>query len=74
MRFNNDEFAISKNEEWITIRKDVLEKWRDHYLNLTKEKLLDSVDNTGDAWKQGLYMGKADSLIQILKHFDEMCV
>lgn len=75
MRFNNNEYSISPNEDWIAIRKDVLERWRDHYLNLVKDQKRNvDISNSADAWKQGLYMGKADSLIEILKHFEEMCV
>lgn len=66
MRFENLEYIVTKNvpDESITITKRALEKWRDHYLKVADEC-------KKEPFKWGLYLGKADALIDILKHFEE---
>ena len=48
----------------ITVSKDVLEKWRDHYWEASREQ--------GDEWRKGFYIGKADVYINILKLFEPL--
>lgn len=66
MRINDNEYIVSKNvpDESITIIKEALEKWRDHYLKVASKY-------KNEPFKWGLYLGKADALIEILKHFEE---
>lgn len=65
MRFQDDEYILSYVPDEITITKEALEKWRDHYLKV-------AVKYKNEPFKWGLYLGKADAIIEILKHFDEM--
>lgn len=66
MRFENLEYIVTKNvpDESITITKKALERLRDHYLNVAD-------GSKKEPFKWGLYLGKADVLIDILKHFEE---
>lgn len=70
MRLDNNEYGIDilmKDDtckEAITISKEALEKLRDHYL-----KVADGCKK--EPFKWGLYVGKADVLIDLLKHFEE---
>ena len=48
----------------ITISKDVLEKWRDHYWEVSRKQ--------DDEWRKGFYIGKADVYINILKLFEPL--
>lgn len=69
MRFENNEYDIidevfEDGVECICISKTALERLRDHYL-----KVADGSKKEPMKW--GLYLGKADVLIDILKHFEE---
>lgn len=69
MRFNNNEYdicdeAINDGGVGIFIIKEALEKWRDHY-----RKVASKYEN--EPFKWGFYMGKADVLIDMIKHFEE---
>lgn len=69
MRLENNEYIVSKAgvpDESITITKAALEKWRDHYLRLMKKLI--GMGHYGQALA---CMGKADSLTDLLKHFEE---
>lgn len=61
-----NEYTIKKKGyiETITITSKALERWRNHYLNVAKKYKEDPL-------KRGLYMGKANTLIDLLKHFEE---
>lgn len=66
MRLEPNEYVIKKKGdlETITITKEALEKWRDHYLNVAKKY-------KKDPCKRGYFIGKAGTLIDLLKHFEE---
>lgn len=65
MILENNEYRVKEMDglKTITITKEALEEWRDHYnknvLKVTQE------------WQKSFYMGKADALTEILKHFEE---
>lgn len=68
MRFDDNEYIVSKAgvpDESITITKTALEKWRDHYLKVADK-------SKKEPFKWGLYIGKADVLIDLLKMFEEL--
>ncbi|CAJ0600689.1 unnamed protein product [Cylicocyclus nassatus] len=54
-------------EPAIIITKKALEEWRDHYLKTADEQRRKA---ECDAAYFGIFIGKADTLIDILKHFD----
>lgn len=56
--------AINDGGVGIFITKEALEKWRDHYLKVADK-------SKEEPFKWGLYIGKADVLIDLLKHFEE---
>lgn len=74
MQLFDNEFSIgmvptkSGVENAIIITKDALEKWIDKYRNNTNEI---QRDNPQHQFMAGFWAGKADALIDILKHFDE---
>ena len=51
--------------ETITITKEALEEWRDHYLKVADK-------SKKEPFKWGLYVDKADVLIDLLKHFEDL--
>lgn len=66
MRLENTEYRVKEMDglKTITITKEALAEWRDHYLEV------------GDGHREepfiwGLYVGKADVLTDLLKHFEE---
>ena len=67
MRLEPHEYIIKKKGdlESITITKEALEKWRDHYKELAREH---ANEMRPDWW---YYKGKADLLTNLLKHFEE---
>lgn len=67
MQFRNGEYQIT--EDSICIKKSVLEAWRDHYREVSKRNK-DIPFN--EDWQGCIYMGKADVLVDILKHFDDL--
>lgn len=75
MRLENNEYIVSKAgvpDESITITKAALEKWRDRYLEVAERYRLDITEQDDmNVWKWGLYTGMADSLTDLLKHFEE---
>jgi len=62
MTLSNDEYKIEGNGIWIS--KDALESWRKHYTLVAEHKK--------DCLLQGLYLGKADVLIDLLKMFEPL--
>lgn len=62
MTLQKDEYKIEDNGIWIS--KDALESWRKHYTLVAKLKKGDLL--------QGLYLGKADVLIDLLKMFEPL--
>ena len=52
----------------ITIRKEVLEKWRDHYHMKGREKS----EADGPTWQSWHYLGKADVFVDLLKLFEPL--
>lgn len=69
MRLENNEYIVSKAgvpDESITITKEALEKWRDHYLRLRKKYY-----GMGNHERGIAYLGKASVLTDLLKHFEE---
>lgn len=65
MKLEKDEYCITHRIpcNTITITKQALEEWRDHYKKVASQ-------NEKESFIRGLYVGKADVLIDILKHFD----
>lgn len=66
MRLENNEYSISENNSTITINKETLIKWRNHYNNVSSEEFDKEEDR-----RAIYYMGKAEILADILKHFPE---
>lgn len=67
MRLGPYEYIVSKRgvpDESITITKEALEKWRDRYLYMTMR-----FDEEVPRLNEDFYAGKADALIDLLKHF-----
>lgn len=62
MVLQNSDYTI-QGQESITIKKETLERLRDHYLAVAAEK-------GGDHIMRMFYVGKADICIDLLKHFD----
>lgn len=71
MRFEDPEYGIGTYTteagfaKGIIITKEALERWRNHYLALSKKY-------NNNIFMRTLYLAKAGVLIDILKHFDEM--
>lgn len=66
MRLNNDEYMIQDGKA-ITITKEALLKWAEHYRKV-------ALDDSNTISKFAFYFGKEEALLDILKHFDELCV
>lgn len=52
----------------IMLSKDALKKWRDYYLKITNEL---PKDHPSYQFMIGLYIGKADVLINLLEYFEK---
>ena len=64
MQFQDNEYSVT--EDSITISKKALEDWRDHYVTISSEfKFSERPDMVM------FYIGKADALTEILKHFED---
>lgn len=50
----------------IVITKEALEEWRDHYFEVATNMERFPIDQ----WQQKFYLGKAEVLTELLKHFD----
>ena len=66
MTLRNGDYEI--NGDSITIRKEVLEKWRDHY----HMKGLEKSEADGPTWQSWHYWGKADVFVDLLKLFEPL--
>lgn len=66
MKLEKDEYCITHRIpcDTITITRKALEEWRDHYNGIANE-------TKDEPWHFGFYLGKADVLTEILKHFEE---
>lgn len=62
MTLRKGEYEI--NEDSITIKKEVLEQWRDHYLEVSKSESREQLSL--------LYLGKHDVIVDILKMFEPL--
>lgn len=69
MILEKDEYCITHRIpcNTITITKQALEEWRDHYFEVATNIERFPIDQ----WQQKFYLGKADVLTEILKHFEE---
>lgn len=66
MVLQNSDYTI-QGQESITIKKETLERLRDHYWNVANKE----TDEQGETnWKGWFFLGKRDVIIDILKHFD----
>ena len=66
MTLRNGEYEIHGDS--ITIRKEVLEQWRDHYHMKGREKS----EADGPTWQSWYYWGKADVFVDLLKMFEPL--
>ena len=66
MTLRNGEYEIHGDS--ITIRKEVLEQWRDHYHMKGREKS----EADGPTWQSWYYWGKADVFVGLLKLFEPL--
>ena len=66
MTLRNGEYEIHGDS--ITIRKEVLEQWRDHYHMKGREKS----EADGPTWQSWYYWGKADVFVDLLKLFEPL--
>ena len=66
MTLRNGDYEIHGDS--ITIRKEVLERWRDHYNMKGREKS----EADGPTWPSWYYWGKADVFVDLLKLFEEL--
>ena len=64
MTFNNGEYEITNDGESIEISKAALEKWREHYHRVAKKQSSDEI--------RRYFIGRATTIIDILKHFEEL--
>lgn len=62
MTLRKGEYEI--NEDSITIKKEVLQQWRDHYLKVSKSESREQLSL--------LYLGKHDVIVDILKMFEPL--
>ena len=62
MTLRKGEYEI--NEDSITIKKEVLEQWRDHYSEVSKSESREQLSL--------LYLGKHDVIVDILKMFEPL--
>ena len=62
MTLRKGEYEV--NEDSITIKKEVLEQWRDHYLEVSKSESREQLSL--------LYLGKHDVIVDILKMFEPL--
>ena len=62
MTLRKGEYEI--NEDSITIKKEILEQWRDHYLEASKSESREQLSL--------LYLGKHDVIVDILKMFEPL--
>lgn len=62
MTLRKGEYEI--NEDSITIKKEVLQQWRDHYLEVSKSESREQLSL--------LYLGKHDVIVDILKMFEPL--
>ena len=62
MTLRKGEYEI--NEDSITIKKEVLQQWRDHYLEVSKNESREQLSL--------LYLGKHDVIVDILKMFEPL--
>ena len=63
MTLRNGDYEIHSDS--ITIRKEVLEKWRDHYMKVAEEK-------TDSKYVKTYFHGKADDVLDLLKLFEPL--
>ena len=61
MTLRNGDYEI--NGDSITIRKEVLEKWHQHYNKVSRENF---------DYMQAYFAGKADDVLDLLKLFEPM--
>ena len=66
MTLRNGDYEIHGDS--ITIRKEVLEQWRDHYHMKGREKS----EADGPTWQSWYYWGKADVFVDLLKLFEPL--
>lgn len=59
----NLEFEVIE-ETKLVLQKEELEKWRDHYVTTSKQYR--------EQWRRMFYLGKAEVLTDMLKHYDEL--
>lgn len=62
MTLRKGEYEI--NEDSITIKKEILEQWRDHYLEVSKSESREQLSL--------LYLGKHDVIVDFLKMFEPL--
>lgn len=62
MTLRKGEYEV--NEDSITIKKEILEQWRDHYLEVSKSESREQLSL--------LYLGKHDVIVDILKMFEPL--
>lgn len=65
MTLRQGEYEIT--DDAITIKKDVLEQWRDHYFNNALDKELSE-----HFWKKMFYLGKHELIVDLLKMFEPL--
>lgn len=61
MTLRNGDYEINGNS--ITIKKDVLEKWHEHYGKVSRENF---------DYMQAYFAGKADDVLDLLKLFEPL--
>lgn len=61
MKLRNHEYKTQGNE--ITLSKEILERWRDHYQEVS--------ERYGEAWRKMFYLGKAEILVDLIKLIDD---
>lgn len=66
MILQNDEYKIENDGIWIS--KKALESWRDHYQNVADGKHIYPPNEL----QKLFFIGKADVLTELLKHFEEL--
>ena len=65
MTLRQGEYEIT--DDAITIKKKVLEQWRDHYFNNALDMELSEQDK-----KQMFYLGKHEVIVDLLKMFEPL--
>lgn len=65
MTLQQGEYEITNDA--ITIKKEVLEQWRDHYYNVALDKELSEQEE-----KQMFYLGKHEVIVDLLKMLEPL--